>query len=562
MKKVLHLIQIFLLIITYSSCSKDVDPEITLSNNATSMSVDLDCFSTSTATISFNSATDWTLEKNDSIWWVKATPTNGKGGEVTVTLSANDDLDFTNSERSTTLILTSGNVTRQITVTQMPAFKMENTHFDVTVNDTLLTFSFKTFAEKSEIKAYSDSTSGKAIIKGISKLEQTATNEWEMTLKLNKNDTHTSRTGYMQLSYNGLRSSIITITQEAGATDESEDYSTDGLVTNLQTHTIGGGIPLVLMGDGFIDKDISDGTYDKAMNNAMTYFFNIEPTKSFREYFDVYSVKAVSKYNTFAYNTDTTSTATAFGCTFGGGTYIEGKDGKCQNYAKKAETDIDLDNTLIIIVLNSPEYAGTCAMYYNPVKTDYPTGVSIAYVPMTDPDEYGGIGFEQVLHHEAIGHGLGKLDDEYYYEENGTITDSAKDELLKYQSYGICRNVDIHSDVTQTYWSSFAADSRYNYESIGTYEGGSTYAKGVYRSTQTSIMVENTGGFNAPSREAIYKRILYIANKGNYSYSYNNFTNYDAINRTASSRGLFNTEPTHFLQPLGKPRIRPVKKKE
>jgi len=562
MKKFLHLIQILLLIVIYSGCSKDVDPEITLSNNATSISVDLNSFSTSTAIVSFNSATDWTLEKNDSIWWIKATPTHGRGGETTVTLSATHNLDFTNSERSTTLILTSGGITRQITVTQMPAFKMKNTHFDVTVNDTLFTFSFKTFAKKSEIKAYSDSTSGKAIIKEIRKLEQTATNEWKMTLKLNKNDTHTSRTGYMQLSYNGLRSSIISITQEAGATDESEDYSADGQVTNLQTHTIGAGIPLIIMGDGFIDKDISDGAYDKAMDNAMTYFFNIEPTKSFREYFDVYRVKAVSKYNTFAYNTDTTSTATAFGCTFGGGTYIEGKDGKCQNYAKKAGADINLDNTLIIIVLNSPEYAGTCAMYYNPVKTDFPTGVSIAYVPMTNPNEYDGIGFEQVLYHEAIGHGLGKLDDEYYYEKYGTITNSARDELLKYQSYGICRNVDIHSDVTQTYWSSFAADSRYSNESIGTYEGASTYAKGVYRATQTSIMVGNTGSFNAPSREAIYKRILYIANKGNYFYSYNNFTSYDAINRNASSRRLFNTTPTHFLQPLGRPQIRPVKKKK
>ncbi len=561
MRKLFHLTLVLLLVISFSNCAKDIDPEITFPDNATSVSVNLDCFSTSTATFSFSSATNWTLEKNDSIWWVNVSPSSGKGGNVTVTLSANHNLDFTNSERSTILTLTSGDITRQVTVTQMPAFKMGSTYFNVGVNDSLLTLSFKTFAQKSEIKAYSDSLIGKAIIKGIGKLEQTSEHQWTMTLKLNRNLTHASRTGYMQLEYNGLRSSIISITQQAGATGESTDYSADGQTTLMQSHTLGDGIPLVIMGDGFLDKDIADGTYDKAMNEAMNYFFNIEPTKSFREYFDVYSVKAVSRYNSFALSTDTTSTATAFGCTFGGGTLITGKDGKCQNYAKKANSQIDLDNTLIIVVLNSPDYAGTCSMYYNEVKTDIPTGVSIAYVPMTDSEIYGGVGFEQVLHHEAIGHGLGKLDDEYYYQSQGTITEAAKSKLQLYQSYGICRNVDIHADVTQTFWKTFSADNRYAKENIGTYEGASTYTKGVYRATETSIMLDNTGVFNAPSREAIYKRIFFIANKGNYVYDYDKFTNYDAVNRTTISRSFHNILSPQNLKPLGRPQIIPVKRR-
>ena len=44
-------------------------------------------------------------------------------------------------------------------------------------------------------------------------------------------------------------------------------------------------------------------------------------------------------------------------------------------------------------------------------------------------------------------------------------------------------------------------------------------------------MRHNTGGFNAPSREAIYYRIHKLAYGDQWQYNHENFVEYDAINR-------------------------------
>ena len=41
-----------------------------------------------------------------------------------------------------------------------------------------------------------------------------------------------------------------------------------------------------------------------------------------------------------------------------------------------------------------------------------------------------------------------------------------------------------------------------------TYEGGYTFFKGVYRPTQESMMRANNAPFNAPSRQAIYNKVM------------------------------------------------------
>ena len=45
----------------------------------------------------------------------------------------------------------------------------------------------------------------------------------------------------------------------------------------------------------------------------------------------------------------------------------------------------------------------------------------------------------------------------------------------------------------------------------------------------------NTGGFNAPSREAIYYRIHKLAYGDSWEYDYEDFVKYDEINRKTSS---------------------------
>lgn len=312
---------------------------------------------------------------------------------------------------------------------------------------------------------------------------------------------------------------------------ESTDYSADKKVVELQKAAGGNGINVVLMGDAFSDRQIADGTYESVMRQTAEAFFSEEPYTSFKDLFNVYYVNAVSKNEGYV-----TGGETVFSCYFGEGTHVGGADELCMQYAQSVGfTDEQMQDVLIIVMMNSTKYAGTCWMYYNTnCIGDYGRGTSVAYFPI-------GTSYEDlsaVLHHEAGGHGFAKLADEYAYEYMGTIPDH---EILDYQrsreDYGWWKNTDYISDPTQVYWSKFIDDSRYDFENIGVYEGACTYWKGAYRPTESSIMRNNVGGFNAPSREAIYYRIHKLAYGDSWTYDYEGFVSWD-LNRRVRSRSV------------------------
>ena len=311
---------------------------------------------------------------------------------------------------------------------------------------------------------------------------------------------------------------------------ESSDYSKDGEIKQLQAATKGNGIDIVLMGDAYSDRLIADGTYENAMNVAMEKFFMEEPYKSFRDHFNVYSVTAVSKNEVY---TDTSETA--FTGYFGGGTQVGGNDTRVFSYAEKAIGAERMDDALIVVMMNSDAYAGTCYMYY-PSDGDWGNGVSISYFPTGNDEE----ALAQILHHEAAGHGFSKLGDEYAYEAMGNVPEWEIESARTMATYGWWKNVDFTNDPAKIKWSHFLSDSRYAGDGLGVYEGAYTYWTGVWRPTENSIMRYNTGGFNAPSREAIYYRIHKLAYGSEWEYDYEKFVEYDAINRktTATTRGV------------------------
>lgn len=304
---------------------------------------------------------------------------------------------------------------------------------------------------------------------------------------------------------------------------ESTDYSADGMVKVLQEASLGSGIDIVFMGDAFSDRMIADGTYDDVIMTAYRKFFEVEPYKSYRDMFNVYSVDVVSRNETFYGET-------ALSCFFGEGTYVGGDDNKAFEYAQNAISAQRMNEALIIVMMNSTAYAGTCYMYYGNA-TDYGCGVSVSYFPIGTDDQQ----LAQVLHHEAGGHGFAKLADEYAYEDMGTISTSAvSDYKNQQQDWGWWKNVDFTNDPSAVRWTGFLNDPRYQYDGLGVYEGGLTYWSGVWRPTENSIMRHNTGGFNAPSREAIYYRMHKLAYGNEWEYDYEEFVEYDARNRAGS----------------------------
>ena len=297
----------------------------------------------------------------------------------------------------------------------------------------------------------------------------------------------------------------------------STDYSKDGEISILQTHTKGNGIKVIIMGDQFVDKDmVSGGLYETKAKETIEHYFSIEPFKSLRDFFDVILIKAVSKNDQMSGET-AFSTEWIYDDSFG--TYNFTMDRKrCMEYAQTALKDNDLDNIQIIIMQNC--YVNNAITYL------YANGFSIANCPYTQ-GEIDGI---NKIYHEANGHGFGFLHDEYEYPRNGgTIPeDIIQGYQDSYNNNGFYANIDFTNNPQEIKWKHFIVDPRYDNEHIGVYEGA-YYRYGVYRATENSVMNSAyiLNQFNAPSREAIYKRVMKLAYGDSWTYDYEEFVKFD-----------------------------------
>lgn len=289
----------------------------------------------------------------------------------------------------------------------------------------------------------------------------------------------------------------------------SSDFSADGRVECLQRHTLGKGIPLVITGDGFSDRLIEDGTFKQAYSRAVSAFFSKEPFTTFRSYFDVYVVTAVSV-------NEMIDEDIAFETHHNGSFYEQNSDKVAEYVAKVPELGGKLENVTSMVVLH--ERSG------GRVHSDwYTDGFTIGLCTLSDEMEYE-------VCHEVGGHGFGKLADEYWDddEQGTTFPMSGWDWIDQYHAQGWYYNVDYRSDPEQVLWKDFISDGHYKVEGIGVYEGGmSLYSYGIYRPTETSLMRGNTKQYNAPSRWSIYQKIMEQAGE---TYTFQNFLAYDQKN--------------------------------
>ena len=111
------------------------------------------------------------------------------------------------------------------------------------------------------------------------------------------------------LIYTSKISSLRRIKDDVKEVASGYEYGEDEWIT-LQKATKGnnGGINIVLLGDGFNAKDIASGEYLKDIKQEVEYFFGIEPYKTYRDYFNVYTAmplsteSGVGTVNTIRYN--------------------------------------------------------------------------------------------------------------------------------------------------------------------------------------------------------------------------------------------------------------------
>ena len=308
-------------------------------------------------------------------------------------------------------------------------------------------------------------------------------------------------------------------THECSVTQYGYEYGEDEWIT-LQKATKGnkGGINIVLLGDGFSAKDIASGEYLNDIKQEVEYFFGIEPYKTYRDYFNVYTAiplsteSGVGTVNTIRYN--------RFNTTFTGGVGLKADYDEIFDYALGAPTvnKRNLNQTLIIIVPNSTDYGGICQMW--------PDGSAIAFCPKST---YGyPLNTRGVIQHEAGGHGFGKLGDEYIYH-NAFIDAcgcSCCGHVLEFnaaKSLGWYDNLELTGKMHSVGWSHLIFDDRYS-DIVDIYEGGYMHNRGVFRSEPNSCMNNDIPYYSTISRESIVKRIKAYAGE---TYSFEDFVKND-----------------------------------
>ena len=535
MKKILLSLWAVLNLVLWTGCSNDEGPQPSLELANPDAEFVLGADRNAMLAVSFTSTSDWQASTNVS--WAVPSPQRGTAGAATLNLLASTKND-TGNNRQGVLTIKAGELTLTVKFTQsvMPVITTGQDVYPVPAAGGAFTLDYQTNLTGPFTLLTAD---GNSVDWVQTAPESRTMQNGELTLQVAKNPYDNERSAQLILQgtdENGatVSSNTFTLTQAARSVGTSQSMADDKQVYQLQTHSEGNGVPLVLMGDGFLDTDISSGYYEQAMQQAMENLFTEEPYRSLRDLFDVWMVTAVSRNNAFTsgYSTAFSSQVDALNGN-ANSTLIAGDDEKVMAYAQlvpelAANPDL-FEEALCIVVLNSTVYAGTCWFGFN--NAGQVMEFAVCYCPMI----YGleDDMFRRVLCHEAGGHGFAKLMDEYSYQEMGAMPES---EIQTHQTWqeelGWAMNVDFTPNSQEVVWSRFLYDERYQGadaygETLGIYQGACTYWSGAYRPTNESMMRSNKNGFNAPSREAIYKRIMKLAYGDNWNYDYEEFVAFD-----------------------------------
>lgn len=446
---------------------------------------------------------DWTIQIPQDASWISAEPMSGKAGETKVRLTPAPITDRTPRDR-TFLTVDYGKSFTMLTVSQAipndPPTKPELVSPEEGATETKINAYFNW---KASTDPDGDEISYKLMISADEG------NTWSST---NTTSTRTKHNVFLAKSTSHVWK--VQAIDAFGAITESETrtFTTgdggaykDGEISTYQMESAGAPKPvhLVFMGDGFIEADyVEGGAFDQAVETAVEALFGVEPFATYKDYFRISTVAVYSQERGATVLKDMSSVKkqtknTAFEATLAGGnsTSTECNYDKVFSYAKKVPgvTQDVLENTTVFLLINVNAYAGTCMMRYD--------GSSVSMCPM------GQNSFGPVVVHEGGGHGFGRLLDEYkYYNEH--IPDDVISQVKSWRSKDpyYAYNIDFTGDPAKVHWGHYF--NRDGYDAVGMYEGASLYHIGVWRPEYMSCMDDNRYYFNAPSREAIVRRIM------------------------------------------------------
>lgn len=349
-------------------------------------------------------------------------------------------------------------------------------------------------------------------------------------------ETHKGRSGEIIFKLDNKKSTNgDEVTVKMAVEQYDYDYADGDVIVN-QTASKGNGVNIVFMGDCFDARDIAKGSYLDGVNEAIGYYFGIEPYKSYKEYFNVYTVLGMSPDS--GMGTVNTIREAKFGSQYS----LNGIAPNTQTtfeYAMKTATvnESNINKTLVVMVENTTDYGGICYMWGD--------GSAIAVCPMSRdayPFDYRGI-----VQHEAGGHGFAKLGDEYIYSnafiESCGCNNPHLPEFYAGKSLGWYRNLSTNGDYKTVEWAHLFANPDYS-NIVDMYEGGYFHTRGIYRSEANSCMNNNVPYYSAISRQEMVERIKRYAGEEFSLAEFYAKDVRDASNNDFVTRASFEVEDT------------------
>ncbi|RLU90491.1 hypothetical protein CTZ27_21455 [Streptomyces griseocarneus] len=255
------------------------------------------------------------------------------------------------------------------------------------------------------------------------------------------------------------------------------------VVPIVQNGPVANKLDVVFIGDGYTAGQ--QGAFHAAVRAKWAKMSAVEPYASYRGLFNVWAVDAVSRESGVSGDPGKdvvrdTALRSAFFCD-GVERLLCVDTGRVEAYAAKAPAA-----DLVVVLSNSTKYGGAG---YNDIvsKVGY-DGIATASSDHPKSD--------QIAVHET-GHSLGKLADEYQYDEYGTYTGAEPGEA------NISKLTADRMTAQRQKWYRWIGRTSPDGGAVGAYEGGGYYPRGLYRPTENSIMRSLGREFNLPGREAM-----------------------------------------------------------
>lgn len=283
------------------------------------------------------------------------------------------------------------------------------------------------------------------------------------------------------------------------------EYEEDSYV-DLQKASKGSGIELFLLGDGYDAKDISSGLMMKDLRRTMEYFFAVEPYTTYREYFNVKvgitlsedsGIEEINRWRTTKFHT-------VIPCRCGKGFSTDWMSA-LDYTAEICPSLLDKPNPRVGVIMLA-NYDGYGGVTY--------TGDSFCSL-VTKSDKNYPYDSRGLVQHEAGGHGIGWLADEYIYHNSYIQKCSCSccdhvEGLVSGQQTGFGLNLSLDGKYDKVGWSHLIFNPSYG-DIVDIYEGGYFHSRGVYRSEYNSCMNNNVPYFSTWSRQLIVQRIMKLA---------------------------------------------------